>query len=73
MKQIFSIIVIVIVILTVIYIVLRLANNVYKVLLRFLMKTRIAIIDPGGEEDVDRFFNWLYSNKILVRTIEERR
>lgn len=63
METVFSITIIVIAVLTLLYIVWQFANNVYKRLLRFLIETRIVIIDPGDEEDADRFYKWLYSDK----------
>ena len=72
METVFSITIIVIAVLTLLYIVWQFANNVYKRLLRFLIETRIVIIDPGDEENVDRFYNWLYSDKYWGKNKKEK-
>ena len=38
-------------------------DNIYKKIVRFLIKTHIARIDFESESEVDEFYDWLYSDK----------
>ncbi len=35
-------------------------SKFYKIIVRMLLKTHLLIIDPGDEEEDERFFEWLY-------------
>ena len=45
----------------------KMFNIIYKKIVRFLIKYHIAIIDFGSENEVDEFYDWLYSNKFQQR------
>ena len=46
---------------------LKMIDNIYKKIVRFLVETHIARIDFGSESEVDEFYNWLYSDKSQKR------
>ena len=39
-------------------------NSLFKRIVRKLIKSRILIVDPGDEVDVDNFYDWLYSDSL---------
>jgi hypothetical protein len=42
-------------------------DKIYKKIVRFLVETHIARIDYESENEVDEFYDWLYSNKFQQR------
>ena len=47
----------------VLFVGLKMIDNIYKKIVRFLIKTHIARIDFESESEVDEFYDWLYSDK----------
>ena len=46
---------------------------IYKKIVRFLIKYHIAIIDFGSENEVDEFYDWLYSDKSQKRELSMKK
>ena len=51
----------------VLFVGLKMIDNIYKKIVRFLIKTHIARIDFESESEVDEFNDWLYSIKSQKR------
>ena len=45
----------------------KMMDKIYKKIVRFLVETHIARIDYESENEVDEFYDWLYSNKFQQR------
>ena len=46
-------------------------NKIQKFVVRKLIESRLLIVDPGDEEDVDNFFHWLYSDNSRSITMKK--
>ena len=46
------------------FIKMNMISRIYKRTVQKFRKSHIIIIDPGDEEDCDRFFSWLYSDDL---------